>query len=175
MHKSLEDAKETLNYFSTNCSVSHNFNEKGIGKLLPRHKKHFPKHLVWKSLNGILCIISHQLCISLLRGSYLMSSVNVFAGVCKFETKIKAKKNGRLACELSIDSDCPAIRKAAAELTQGTLEDVQGASCGTRVYSVCSKYLKHASCPVPSGIIKAIEVALDVALPKDVRMEIKGE
>ncbi|MHB1443957.1 MAG: DUF6951 family protein [Candidatus Humimicrobiaceae bacterium] len=40
------------------------------------------------------------------------------------------------------------------------------------MYETCRKYCKHAACPVPSGIIKAIEVACRLALPKDVCFEI---
>jgi hypothetical protein len=32
---------------------------------------------------------------------------------------------------------------------------------------MAAKHCQHASCPVPSGIIKAIEVASGLALPKD--------
>jgi hypothetical protein len=33
-----------------------------------------------------------------------------------------------------------------------------------KVYELCRKYCKHAACPVPSGIIKAIEVSCGLAL-----------
>jgi hypothetical protein len=37
------------------------------------------------------------------------------------------------------------------------------------------KHCFHAACPVPVGIIKAIEVEAKLALPKDVLMKIAKE
>jgi hypothetical protein len=41
------------------------------------------------------------------------------------------------------------------------------------VYIAAAKHYKHAACPVPSGIVKAIEVACGLALPKDVSFKIE--
>lgn len=35
--------------------------------------------------------------------------------------------------------------------------------------------IKHAACPVPSAIIKGVEVACGLALPKDVEIKIAKE
>jgi hypothetical protein len=37
---------------------------------------------------------------------------------------------------------------------------------------MAAKHCQHASCPVPSGIIKAIEVASGLALPKDASIQV---
>lgn len=37
------------------------------------------------------------------------------------------------------------------------------------------KHKQHAACPVPAGIIKAIEVAAGLALPKDAKIEVSSE
>ena len=39
------------------------------------------------------------------------------------------------------------------------------------VYRSAAKHIKHAACPVMSGILKAIEVEAGLALPCDVRIE----
>jgi len=36
-----------------------------------------------------------------------------------------------------------------------------------------AEFCTHAACPVPVGIIKAVEVASGLALPKDVKIEIE--
>jgi hypothetical protein len=40
---------------------------------------------------------------------------------------------------------------------------------------MAAKHCKHAACPVPSGIIKAIEVASGLALPKDASITVTQE
>lgn len=41
-----------------------------------------------------------------------------------------------------------------------------------KIYELAKKYCKHAACPVPSAIIKGVEVACGLALPKDVEIRI---
>ena len=43
----------------------------------------------------------------------------------------------------------------------------------SKVYEVASRHCKHLACPVPCGIIKGIEAACGLALPKDVEMKIQ--
>jgi hypothetical protein len=40
---------------------------------------------------------------------------------------------------------------------------------------MAAKHCKHAACPVPSGIIKAVEVASGLALPKDASIQVSQE
>jgi hypothetical protein len=42
----------------------------------------------------------------------------------------------------------------------------------SKVYELAKKFCKHPACPVPSAIIKGIEVACGLALPKDVEITI---
>jgi hypothetical protein len=37
---------------------------------------------------------------------------------------------------------------------------------------MATKHCKHAACPVPSGIIKAVEVASGLALPKNASIQV---
>lgn len=104
-----------------------------------------------------------------------MSTVKVHAGVCKFETTIKIRKTGPTTCEVIIESGCPAVRKLSQIITNCTVDDVKKSFLESDIYKVCADYLKHVSCPVPSAIIKAIEVAFDLALAKDVYIEIKKD
>ena len=43
----------------------------------------------------------------------------------------------------------------------------------SEIYRLCSNYLRHTSCPLPSAILKAIEVELELAVPRDVKMKIE--
>lgn len=41
-----------------------------------------------------------------------------------------------------------------------------------QTYQETMKYCTHAACPVPTGIIKAVEVESGLALPADVNIQI---
>lgn len=40
---------------------------------------------------------------------------------------------------------------------------------------LAAKHLRHAACPVPAGIIKAVEVAAGLALPADATIKISED
>ncbi len=40
------------------------------------------------------------------------------------------------------------------------------------IYQVCSERLKHVDCPVPSAILKTIQVLVDAAVEQEVTMKI---
>jgi hypothetical protein len=104
-----------------------------------------------------------------------MSIVKVDAGVCRFKTKIKVKKTGQNTCKVTIESDCPAVKKVAQELSECNIGELKKSFVDSIVYNICAKYLKHVTCPVPTAILKAVEVGFGLALPKDVYIEIKEE
>jgi hypothetical protein len=54
-------------------------------------------------------------------------------------------------------------------------EEISFAGNGPKTLRMAAKHCKHAACPVPSGIIKAIEVASGLALPKDALIKVIQE
>lgn len=101
------------------------------------------------------------------------AEARIDAGVCGFHTVVTAKsENGRI-CRLTIESDCPNVRRLAAELHEvdGYAQVAYGRGRPT-VHELADVHLQHAACPVPSGIIKAIEVACGLALPADVSISV---
>ncbi len=102
--------------------------------------------------------------------------VTVEAGVCGHQATIRAQKTEGYNVRIEIETDCPHVQKIAPEPIEadairqiglrGGLPSLLDAS-----YAVCA----HAACPVPSGIIKAVEVAAGLALPADVSMKISKE
>jgi hypothetical protein len=56
----------------------------------------------------------------------------------------------------------------AAQLTEvDALRESTFRGEGSVIHNLAARYLSHSSCPLPSGIIKAVEVAAGLALPKD--------
>lgn len=100
-------------------------------------------------------------------------TVRVDAGVCKMVTIIHAKQNDMGMVELSIESDCPNVLKMSWIIEPvSPYEEVEAAMNETTVYKWASERLPHAACPVPCGIIKAVEVAGDLGLKRNVTIEI---
>ena len=97
-----------------------------------------------------------------------MTRVVVQAGICGFATTVEATKTGKRRVSVEVLSDCEGV----AEMN-GLLQDVDwlealGPPTNSAVWDCACQHLQHPCCPVPIGILKAIEVELDLALPKDV-------
>ncbi|MDX9958817.1 MAG: hypothetical protein AB7T74_05005 [Clostridia bacterium] len=103
-----------------------------------------------------------------------MSTCTVDAGICGLGSTIRATSEDGQTCTLVIESECEAIRAMGEEL-----RELDGYSVAflpfdrNPVYQAATAHYKHAACPVPSAIIKAVEVACGLALPKDVTMKVE--
>ena len=106
-----------------------------------------------------------------------MAKAIIFPGACGFTTTVLATKNEDGSIHLNITSQCSAINKMAAEL--GDVDAMQHLSSRRQVPPVLQaglKFCSHAACPVPVGIIKAVEVEAGLNLPVDVSIKVsKGE
>lgn len=102
-----------------------------------------------------------------------MIEVNVNAGVCGFNTIIKVDSEDEQNAVIEIITECPNIKPMEQEL-----KEVDGyKECFSKlgdsyIYELARKYCKHAACPVPSAIIKGVEVACGLALPRDASIKI---
>jgi len=101
-----------------------------------------------------------------------MAKSEVFAGVCGFSAKIEATMEGKV-CKLAISSDCEAIKSLAEELTEvQPLQEISSRRAVPKTLQMGLKHCLHAACPVPVGIIKAVEVEAKLALPRDVVIKV---
>jgi len=55
------------------------------------------------------------------------------------------------------------------------MEEISFRGEGPKTLRMAAKHCKHTACPVPAGIIKAIEVASGLALPKDASIQVSQE
>lgn len=103
-----------------------------------------------------------------------MAIVEVLPGICGLKTTLTVTADEDQIVQVQIESECPHIRAMQAEL-----QDLDGysecfAKCSaSTVYAVAEKHCRHLACPVPTGIVKGMEVACGLALPKDVSITIK--
>ncbi|MDO5853275.1 MAG: hypothetical protein Q4Q62_04335 [Thermoplasmata archaeon] len=94
--------------------------------------------------------------------------VCVDAGVCKMKTLITARDNGMGLIEIDIKSDCPNVLKMSWKLEpMSPYAEVEAEFSKSSVYKLADEAIPHTACPVPAGIIKALEVAGDLGLKRD--------
>jgi Family of unknown function (DUF6951) len=107
-----------------------------------------------------------------------MARAEIRSGVCGFVTAVEAKADAEdpYKVHLRISSDCKACQRLSPELTEvDAMREFTFRGEGPLTHELAAKYLTHSACPVPSGIIKAIEVAAGLALPKDATISISRE
>jgi len=97
-----------------------------------------------------------------------LAKAEIFSGICGFRTTVETKTDGT-SCSLSIESDCEAVQSLGEELKQvEPFQEISFRGEGPLTLRLGAKHCKHAACPVPVGIIKAVEVGAGLALPADV-------
>jgi hypothetical protein len=99
-----------------------------------------------------------------------MAKAEILPGNCGFTTTVEAILDGDV-CKIMVVSDCKAIQKLAQELTEvNPYQEISFRRSTPQILQMGAKYCTHAACPVPVGIIKAVEVEAGMALPMDVRI-----
>ncbi len=103
-----------------------------------------------------------------------MTEVTIFAGICGFTTQVTAEDKSDYKAELNINSECPNWQEVNAILGGKELnvmtelfKDRKTGKLKSQVIEVAFKTIPHVSCPVISGVFKALEVSVGLALPED--------
>jgi hypothetical protein len=102
------------------------------------------------------------------KGGAGVTRVVVEAGICGFTTTVEATKTGKRRVSVVVESDCEGVAEMNGQLQDMDWLEALGPPGKSVVWNCACAHIKHPSCPVPMGILKAIEVELDLALPKDV-------
>lgn len=104
-----------------------------------------------------------------------MAKAEIFSGICGFSTTVETsmdRDSGRM-CKVTITSNCKSIQKLAGELTQvDPYMEISNKPSIPYTLQMGAKHCPHSACPVPVGIVKAIEVEAKLALPADVSIKI---
>ena len=105
-----------------------------------------------------------------------MAKAKIDAGICGENAVVEATLIENYRVALHIESSCPHILKIGDELKEVDALNEISSRRGKNVPAAIDAGLRlcaHTACPVPSGIIKAVEVAAGLALPKNVTIEIE--
>lgn len=104
-----------------------------------------------------------------------MVKAEIQAGVCGLQTEVKVTGDMQKV-NIEIDTKCPNIKKFQEELKEADTMSIAFAKpLSNKVYELASTYCPHPGCPVPAGIIKAVEVAAGFALPRDAQIKLIKE
>jgi len=96
-------------------------------------------------------------------------------GICGFPCTIRAEKSGKGSVTVKIASECKQIQRLSACLTEISLKELFMPLTRNPVYMAAEKSGCHSACVIPAAILKAVEVALEMALPKEVRVTFINE
>lgn len=95
------------------------------------------------------------------------------AGICGLKTTVVVEDKDGMNYTLKVDSECGAYKDLDQRLPEVTMMagfDPVGTGA---IYEKCREKCKHGACPVPMGIVKTVEVAANMALPKEVKITIE--
>jgi hypothetical protein len=96
-----------------------------------------------------------------------MASAEIDSGICGFCTTVHTTMDGR-SVKLEFESSCGYVQTLAEHLTEvEPYGEISFRGEGPVTLRLAAEHLMHPACPVPSGILKAIEVEAGLALPKD--------
>ena len=104
-----------------------------------------------------------------------MAKATIEAGICGFTTEVEAlPTDDSRRVTLAITSGCSAIQKLAEHLTEvDPFQEFTFRGEGPQALRLGAQYCDHPACPVPVGIIKAVEVTAQLALPAGVTITIE--
>jgi hypothetical protein len=105
-----------------------------------------------------------------------MIIAQVEPGICGFSALIRVSKADRRSIKINIESDCEHIKALADQLQTLGMRDVLKTPINKNpVYEAAGSCHLHASCAVPCGVIKASEIALGLALVKEVKINFQDD
>ena len=88
-------------------------------------------------------------------------------GACGFPTIVYAASGDGLCVTLELESRCPKVQALGAALSSLNALDelLRRPLVDTTPARLAGEYGLHTTCPVPIGVLKAVEAAAGLALP----------
>ena len=101
--------------------------------------------------------------------------VEVDPGICGFPCVIEAQQTGRRHVSIKIaGSECEHIKRLSGAAKEMSLKDLFKPMTKNPAVVSAQQSGCHPSCPVPTAVLKAVEVAMEMALPQNVTIEFKS-
>jgi hypothetical protein len=101
-----------------------------------------------------------------------MTKMIVNSGGCGYNVIIAVDedKAGKKRYTLAVETECKHVNLLAKDLPTLNMADALTGIPANPVYQAAARTLKHAACPIPSAILKTLEVEAGLNVPKDVTM-----
>lgn len=105
-----------------------------------------------------------------------MTKVRIYAGACGYTAVVKVQALDRKKVHINIITACRMLQQLNEKLevvdwTKGVFDRF----CDSIIYKAAHETLKHTDCPVPMAIIKAIQVEIKGAVPKDLTIKFEKD
>ena len=97
-----------------------------------------------------------------------MTAVEVDCGICGHHAIVEVSRESKTHIRNSVQSDCEMLSSAVEQVDGADWREALSPRNPNSVHAVMFQVIKHAGCPVPTAVAKAIEVEAGVALPRDV-------
>ena len=105
-----------------------------------------------------------------------MTTAKLYPGACGMEVLINVSTLENDIIKLEMFSECEMVVNMNKELNEfNWKKGVFGKILDSQIYQISSRYLKHVDCPVPSAILKAIQVEVGAAVDQEVILKVKKE
>lgn len=104
-----------------------------------------------------------------------MTKVQVNSGVCGFSVIVRVRRDKDRNFHVSLETECGMVKKMEEDIAFLEFRAPFSVILHNPVYRSASKNLKHAACPVPSAILKAIEVEAGACLARPVTITFAEE
>lgn len=97
-----------------------------------------------------------------------MATVRIMPGNCDFQGRIHVERTGKTRFKVKIETECEQVIRLAGLIHEISLRDALSPLTQSPLLEKAAASGLHISCPIPLGIIRAIEVEAELALPTDV-------
>ncbi len=103
-----------------------------------------------------------------------MATIKVDPGICGLMTELTVTAEDGMNAVFGVKTDCPHIKKLVdAVPTVNGYEEVFAKYGDGRIAMAAKEYCSHGACPVPTGMLKGVEIVCSLALQKDVQIQIE--
>ena len=104
-----------------------------------------------------------------------MTRLLINPGACGMQVQVDVEQKDKKTFSLTVTSECSMVQKLGQQVSELTSMDAFKQLVENPVYIKGAACLKHAACPVPCGILKALEVEAGLNVPRDVTMSFVKE
>ena len=96
-------------------------------------------------------------------------------GICGLPCDIEAVREENYEVSIRITgAECKHIRRLSEQIGQMSMRDLFKPMTRNPIYSAAQRAGCHPSCPIPMAVLKAVEVAMEMALPCDVNIRFES-